>query len=96
MHQKKIAGKIASITSLHPRLIPECVQAWHDLTLKAVLSEFSTSTVSYRNVFLCFLSGSVELMTSTQKKMLRYVTIEVENTTLYRQTYRSSTEATER
>ena len=29
------------------------------------------------SVFLCFLSGSVELMTSTQKKILRYVTIQL-------------------
>ena len=36
--------------------------------------------VPKRSVFLCFLSGSVQLvMTLTQKKMLRYVTIEVEN-----------------
>jgi hypothetical protein len=31
--------------------------------------------VAKRSVFLCFLSTRVELMTSTQKKMLRYVTI---------------------
>ena len=31
--------------------------------------------VPKRSVFLCFLSDSVELMTLTQKKMLRYVTI---------------------
>jgi hypothetical protein len=31
--------------------------------------------VPKRSVFLCFLSASVELMTSTQKKMLRHVTI---------------------
>jgi hypothetical protein len=40
--------------------------------------------VAKRSVFLCFLSTRVELMTSTQKKMLRYVTLrydtlEVEN-----------------
>ena len=35
--------------------------------------------VAKRSVFLCFLSTRVELMTSTQKKMPRYVTIEVEN-----------------
>ena len=45
---------------------------------KQLLSQFSTSIVSYRNVAyfsVCFLSGSVELMTSTQKKMLGYVTL---------------------
>jgi hypothetical protein len=31
--------------------------------------------VAKRSVFLCFLTTRVELMTSTQKKMLRYVTI---------------------
>ena len=31
--------------------------------------------VAKRSVFLCFLSTRVELMTSTQKKMLRYVTL---------------------
>jgi hypothetical protein len=31
-----------------------------------------------RNVFLCFLTTRVEQMTSTQKKMLRYVTIRLE------------------
>ena len=31
--------------------------------------------VAKRRVFLCFLTTRVELMTSTQKKMLRYVTI---------------------
>jgi hypothetical protein len=31
--------------------------------------------VPKRSVFLCFLTTRVELMTSTQKKMLRYVTI---------------------
>ena len=34
------------------------------------------SIVPKRSVFICFLSGSVELMTSTQKKMLRYVVIQ--------------------
>jgi trehalose-6-phosphate synthase len=33
--------------------------------------------VAKRSVFLCFLTTRVELMTSTQKKMLRYVTVEV-------------------
>ena len=33
------------------------------------------SIVPKRSVILCFLSGSVELMTSTRKKMLWYVTI---------------------
>ena len=36
------------------------------------LSQFSTSVVPKRSVFLCFLSDSVELMTSTQYGMLRY------------------------
>jgi hypothetical protein len=31
--------------------------------------------VAKRSVFLCFLTTRVELMTSTQKRMLRYVTI---------------------
>ena len=35
--------------------------------------------VAKRSVFLCFLTTRVELMTWKQKKMLRYVTIEVEN-----------------
>ena len=38
---------------------------------KQVLSQFSTS-IETHGVFNCFVSGSVELMTSTQKRMLRY------------------------
>ena len=38
--------------------------------------------VPTRSVFLRFLSGSVELMTSIQKKMLRYVTIHLNDTPL--------------
>ena len=40
------------------------------------LSQFSTSVVPKRSVFLCFLSDSVELMTSTTP--VRYDTVEVE------------------
>ena len=45
-----------------------------------------------RSVFRCFLSGSLELITSTQKKMLWFVTIEVE-TGLKRLTYKNDNKA---
>ena len=37
------------------------------------------SIVPKRSVFLCFLNTRVELMTWTQRKMLRYDTIEMKN-----------------
>jgi hypothetical protein len=40
--------------------------------------------VAKRSVFLCFLTIRVELMTSTQKKMLRYVTIRLKWKTGFR------------
>ena len=55
------------------------VQCWYTCTrylpLKVVFH--FNRIILKSSVFLGFLSGSVELMTSTQKKMLRYVTITI-------------------
>jgi hypothetical protein len=66
----------------HVKSVRQC-STWHILASqqKFKACTFSTSIISKCSVFLCFLSGNVKRMTSTQKKMssVRYDTVEVEN-----------------
>jgi hypothetical protein len=78
-------------------LFPYGIEVWGSALEKKYLQRIDTflkpvfhfnRIVAKRSVFLCFLTTRAELMTSTQKKMLRYVTIRLKWKTGFRRAYR--------
>jgi hypothetical protein len=72
--------RLSHIRYVFPQLFPFDFQCrrrlvWYDIDSAVARRLISTSILSKNSVFLCFPSTWVKLMTSTQKKILRYVTI---------------------